>query len=189
MKKKSLILTLIIFFINILCFSQQPTNKDTLYYSKHSANKASIYSAILPGLGQVYNKKYWKVPIIYAGFGTLAYSYYFNDKKYSSYKNEFYIRINNDSTNFNPDLKIYSTENIQELKNYYQRNRELSLITSGLWYILNIIDAAVDAHLYEFDVSDDLSFTIKPIVKPIISNEKIFYNSFYSGVSLNFTIK
>jgi hypothetical protein len=167
-------------------YSQKPVAMDSLKKAEieqHSPSRATIYSAILPGLGQVYNKKYWKVPIIYGGFGALTYSYLFSDGKYSNYLNEYTHRIEKDSSLFNTAMLDYTDDNILELKNYYQRNRELSIIGMVILYALNVIDATVDGHLYSFDISDNLSMNINPYFSPNYDNR---YNG---GVQLSFSPK
>lgn len=165
-----------IFFLLLLAgnlFAQQATT-DTLAQAatvdttlqveekKHSPFKATIMSTALPGLGQIYNGKWWKVPIIYGGFGGLIYSSVFNDMKCRTYKEAYLIRIDDDPATTDQFEGRYSDANLRELVNYYQRNRDLSLIFTGVLYALNIIDATVDAHLKDFDVSDDLSLQIRP---------------------------
>lgn len=129
---------------------------------KHSPFKATIMSAALPGLGQVYNGKWWKVPIIYGGFGGLIYSSVFNDIKMREYKDAYLIRIDDDPNTTDQFEGRYSDANLRELVDFYQRNRDLSLIFTGVLYALNIIDASVDAHLKDFDVSDDLTMKVRP---------------------------
>lgn len=126
---------------------------DTL---RHSPRKATMLSAILPGAGQYYNKKYWKIPVIYAGFGVLGYSVEFNQTNYRNFKDEL-IRRQQGAGALDPDLERYSNANLDELQSFYRRNRDLSYIGIALFYLVNIIDATVDAHLFEFDMSDDLS--------------------------------
>lgn len=128
-------------------------NSDSLY---HSPRKATMLSAFLPGAGQYYNKKYWKIPIIYAGFGALAYSVGFNQQNYRFFKDEL-IRRQQGVGTLDPDLERYSNANLDELQSFYRRNRDLSYIGIALLYVINIIDATVDAHLFEFDMSDELS--------------------------------
>jgi Family of unknown function (DUF5683) len=123
--------------------------------------KAAIMSACLPGLGQAYNKKYWKMPIIYAGFAGLGYGFYFNNKFYKKYRNGLRFRYDNDSTTLDP-YPNFSDDNLVTLKNYYQRYRDLCVIGAAALYTLNIIDAVVDAHLSSFDVSDDLTIQLRP---------------------------
>lgn len=146
------------------CFAQTTSKVDSIPIDKaiHSPKRATIYSAILPGLGQIYNKKYWKVPVIYAGMGACTYLFFSNNNEYSNLKDELQYRFLQDSLSLNPKYTSYSDQNLISLKNYYQRNRELSLIVGILFYALNIIDASVDAHLFSFDVSDDLSLNVMP---------------------------
>ena len=166
--------------------AQKPLPIDSLKQAereKHSPRRATIYSAVLPGLGQAYNHKYWKIPIIYGGFTALTYSYMFNDGKYSDYLHEYTKRMNKDSANFNPAMKDYKNENILELKNSYQKSRELTVIGFVVLYALNIIDATVDGHLYAFDISDNLSMNINPYLAPN-------YNySLNGGLSFTFSSK
>lgn len=120
--------------------------------------KAAFYSAILPGLGQAYNKKYWKIPIVYGAIGTGVYAYAWNNKKYHQFRDAYKRRLagyNDDEFN-----KVYDNNRLISGQKFYQKNRDLSLlITVGL-YILNIVDANVDAHLIQFNVNDNLS--VKP---------------------------
>jgi len=180
------VLLLCIFLKHNNIYAQKPLPIDSLKQAereKHSPRRATIYSAILPGLGQVYNKKYWKVPIIYGGFATLTYLYILNDGKYSDYLHEFTNRMNKDSVNFNPDLLEYKDENILARKNSYQKARELSIIGFVVLYALNIIDATVDGHLYAFDISDNLSMNIDPYLAP--NN----YNRLNGGITFTFSPK
>jgi hypothetical protein len=128
-----------------------------------SPAKAAFYSAILPGLGQAYNKRYWKIPIIYAALGTSIYFYVDNNKQYNRYRDAYKRRL----AGFTDDefWGDGSTPNISNVgltraQDTYRRNQELSiLITIGI-YALNIIDANVDAHLLQFNVDDNLA--LKP---------------------------
>jgi hypothetical protein len=164
------LLVLTVIFINQRSFAQEKEMKmkvvdDTSNY--HSAKKATIYSAILPGLGQAYNKKYWKIPIIYAGFGTLAYFIGVNGTEYRKFRQAYNIVAIGDTANFqNNEYVVRYNANLtqlQEGRNYYRRNLELNYILVGLLYILNLIDASVDANLYNFDVSDDISLRFDPV--------------------------
>jgi hypothetical protein len=127
----------------------------------HSPKKAAIYSACLPGLGQVYNKKYWKVPIIYAGFAGLGYGFYFNHREFKTYRNALRYRYDDDPATID-NFPQYNDDNLVTLKNFYQRYRDLTVVGMVALYTLNVVDAAVDAHLFTFDVSDDLSMRIQP---------------------------
>ena len=138
----------------------------------HSAKKATLMSMCLPGLGQAYNKKYWKIPIIYAGFGTLIYFISTNGKSYRDFRTAYNIVATGDSVNFNNELVVRYDGNLSQLeegRSYYRRNMELSWILTGLLYILQVVDASVDANLYSFDVSDDLSLRFEPIVDPYMT--------------------
>lgn len=125
-----------------------------------AARKATIMSALVPGLGQVYNKKYWKVPIIYGALGGLGYFFIQNNNKYNLYRSNLKAIYDDDSSTKNQTL--FNETQLVTLKNYYRRYRDLSIIGGVLIYTLNIIDANVDAHLSTFDVSDDLSLQISP---------------------------
>lgn len=123
--------------------------------------KAAFYSAILPGLGQAYNKKYWKIPLVYGAMGTSLYFYMDSNKKYHQYRDAYKRR-----------LEGYTDDNFSYLDNsrlisgqkYYQRNRDLSALFVIAFYALNIIDANVDAALLQFNVDEKLS--IRPIIYP-----------------------
>ena len=148
---------------------EEPTEiaDSTLVKKKHSPLKATLMSTALPGLGQVYNGKWWKVPIIYGGFGGLIYSSVWNDAKCRTYRNAYLIRVDDDPATTDEFEGRYSDANLRELVDFYQRNRDLSLIFTGVLYALNIIDASVDAHLKDFDVSDDLSLKVRPTMHSI----------------------
>ncbi|MBL7896458.1 MAG: hypothetical protein JNK50_14265 [Bacteroidia bacterium] len=130
------------------------------------ARTASIMSAVLPGAGQVYNKKYWKVPIIYAGLGGFGYLFYVNQERFSYYSKNLKAEYDDDASTINETG--YSGTQLQTLKADYRKTRDLGIIGCAVFYALNILDANVDAHLTTFDVSDDLSLQIKP------------YSNFYS---------
>ncbi len=133
----------------------------------HSVRKATLLSTFLPGAGQVYNRRYWKVPILYAGFAGMAYLINFNNTNYKKYNNALIARQDdNPNTNDLEYVGKYSDENLRTLSDYYHRNRDLSIAVTVLIYALNIIDAHVDAHLYTFDVSDDLSLRVQPTLLP-----------------------
>lgn len=151
----------------------------------HSPKKAAIYSAVLPGLGQAYNQKYWKMPIVYAGLGGSAYFFYANNKDYQVFRKELQARFLNETENLNPKFANYSESNLVSLKNYYQRNRELSILVAVVVYALNILDASVDAHLFSFDVSDDLSFSLRPFTSPQINPFSEYKTAYTSGISLH----
>ena len=119
--------------------------------------KAAFYSAILPGLGQAYNKKYWKIPIVYGALiGTLTVYSYRNDK-YHEYRDAYKKRLAGE-----PDLEyggILDNDRLIRAQRFHQRNRDLSLLVAGAFYVLNIVDANIDAHLKQFNVDENLSFS------------------------------
>ena len=119
-------------------------------------------SAALPGLGQSYNKKYWKVPIIYAGLLTSAYYINDNNNRYKQYKEAYIIRMDNNPNTTDNYVGEYSSGDLLILKDFYRRNREISILCFVGTYILNIVDASVDAHLFDYDISDDISLHITP---------------------------
>ena len=125
-------------------------------YNPLAPAKAAFYSAVLPGLGQAYNGKYWKIPLVYAGLGTGVYFYISNNKQYHRYRDAYKSRLAGQTDDEFQGL--LSDESLIEAQKHFQRNKELSLLLTTLVYILNILDANVDAHLQQFNVSEDLSF-------------------------------
>ncbi len=153
-------------------------------------SKAAFYSAVLPGLGQIYNRRYWKLPIVYGAIGTGVYAYIYNDDLYNRFRDafkrrragftddEFYDVNNSGISPGNPDL---SDQALQDAQERYQRDRDLALLITIALYALNIIDANVDAHLRQFNVDDNLTFDLQPYLEyhPITSDPNY-------GVSLTF---
>jgi hypothetical protein len=143
--------------------------------------KAAFYSAVLPGLGQAYNKKFWKIPIVYGAIGTGLYFYLDNNKLYKQYRNAYKRRLAGftDDEFYGPgDTPFLSDEALIRAQRTLKRNKELSmLVTVGL-YVLNIIEANVDAHLLQYNLDENLA------LKPFID----FNNPNYTtqiGLSLN----
>ncbi|SKB29412.1 DUF5683 domain-containing protein [Alkalitalea saponilacus] len=145
----------------------------------HSPHKATLYSAVLPGLGQIYNDKYWKVPLLYAGIGGVVYGISFNTTYYNRYRSAYRDFLIRDPGNTSyerfipPTLTIDDVHGryaewfqraLQNKRRRYKRDRDLSYIGLAAIYLANIIDAAVDAHFYDFDISDDLSFSLEPVL-------------------------
>jgi hypothetical protein len=153
---------------------------------KHSAKRATIYSAILPGSGQAYNKKYWKIPLVYAGIGTISYFIVSNHKHYVEAREAYdYVSNEYEYPIDNELVDKYDEADLLEIRDYYRRNVELSWIVMGLWYILNIIDANVDAHFFDYDISDNLSMRIQPIIDPFVLNGKSHVNQFQAGIGIS----
>lgn len=126
----------------------------------HSVKKATIMSAALPGLGQVYNRKWWKVPIVYAGIGTCIYFINDNTQNYKYYRDQLIAELDGDPETVNETP--FNSSGLRQITDDYRRWLDLSYISLGLVYALNIIDANVDAHLFFFDVSDDLTLHWTP---------------------------
>ncbi|MFW5851731.1 MAG: DUF5683 domain-containing protein [Bacteroidota bacterium] len=143
--------------------------------TEHSPKKATIFSAVAPGLGQIYNKSYWKVPLIYGGFAGLGYIISQNQIFYSDFKDVYdsyqSYAVSEEKAGRTPNsdtlltvrgLTSYSIYNVKEGRDYYRRRRDLAIIGIGTWYVLQIIEAYVDAHMFSFDISDDLSLYYRP---------------------------
>ena len=138
-------------------------------------SKAAFFSALLPGLGQIYNKRYWKVPLVYAVIGTGVYAWTYNNDLYVRFRDAFKRRragFNDDEfwdlrtpgdgmIPDTPDLDLADLQNQQEK---YQRDRDLALLVTIAMYALNIVDANVDAHLKQFNVDEKLSFDVQPFL-------------------------
>lgn len=155
-----------------LCAQQaSPTrNRYDSALAAHNPKKAALRSAILPGLGQIYNKKYWKLPIVYGGLGICGSVFFYNLTNYQdtrfAYRVKYNMRVNQtDSALFSlikPNLKPLPEENLRYYRNQFRRDIDYSVLFFMLLWGLNVVDAAVDAHLKSFDVSPDLSLRIKP---------------------------
>jgi len=168
--KIPLLFTLLISFLVFPSLHAQTRNDsvyielpDSVLEKQHSPTKATIMSACLPGLGQIYNHKIWKVPIIYAGLGIMAYFIYFNADEYLNYKCAYIeSSYGNMNGNYSDLVQKYSKEDLLSAQEYYRRNLEISCIFTAVWYALNILDATVDAHLYTYNISDKLSLKVEP---------------------------
>ncbi|MFW6248418.1 MAG: DUF5683 domain-containing protein [Bacteroidota bacterium] len=152
---------------------------DSLFSKKHSPQLAALMSAVVPGSGQIYNKKYWKTPIVWAGLATSIYYIDYNQTNYKIFRNAYNLVLKRDTTGVISELNKLNGEDGAELVNtyepqlkeylingrkYYQRYMNLSYIATGVIYFLNIVDAMVDAHFYYYDISDDVTMKIQPSV-------------------------
>lgn len=190
-------ISLLFIFITFTTFAQKKNEKepDTLQtgpfveikskrpYDPLAPSRAAFYSAVLPGLGQIYNRSYWKLPLVYGGLGAAGYFYVTNNKEYHNYRDAFkrrragytddpYYDLNGDGEG--PDVTDNGLENGQD---YYQGNRDLSLLIFIGVYALQIIDANVDAHLKQFNINKDL--TLNPYME-----QSTFYGTPDVGLSL-----
>ncbi len=130
--------------------------------------KAGMYSAILPGSGQFYNRQYWKVPVIYAGVAATGYFFIDNRNKYQLYRKAYFARIDNDPNTIDTDIETtrYTTDNLKTLQDEYRRYLDLTVLFTALGYTIQVIDAIAAAHLKNFDISRDISFRVQPVLHP-----------------------
>jgi hypothetical protein len=142
-------------------------NLDLTTQKIHSSKKAVMFSAVLPGLGQVYNGKYWKLPILYGTAGTLFFFYQYNLYQYNRYFSAYEAELDGFDHEFSDPIyrDRYGSglaSELLEFSDYYYRNLERTVIGMFGLYFLNVIDAMIDAHFFYFDISDDLSFHWTP---------------------------
>lgn len=151
--------------------------------STRDPNKAALYAAILPGLGQIYNRQYWKLPILYGG--AIAFGHYikFNHDLYNAFRNAYISETDSDPATQNPFTR-FDTNALQRNAEQFRRNRDYVMILAGIYYLLNIVDAHVSAHLSEFNVNDDLALEVRPAYYQ--GNR---YTAQNIGVSLVFSLK
>ncbi|QHT65603.1 hypothetical protein GXP67_02455 [Rhodocytophaga rosea] len=140
---------------------------------RYNPRKATLFSAALPGLGQIYTKQYWKLPILYAGVGVLGYFIIDNHRNYIIWRDRYITQRTASESKLELPI-VYPTtgtaiplDRLKQAKDYYRRNRDFTVILSGLTYVLNIVDANVTAHLKDFDLSDDLSLSVQPAVDQV----------------------
>lgn len=194
MPSKHFIFLFIILFVGLFCNAQKTSDttavdgvlikvQDTIEREPLNIlgpSKAAFYSAVLPGLGQAYNKKYWKIPLVYAAIGIPVYFYIDNDRVLGEYRDEFKRRLAGfEQDRENAPFPNVSDDGLIRAQETLRRNKELSLLIAIGMYALNIIDANVDAHLLQFNVDENLA--IKPHFK---YNE--WENTSDLGVTLNF---
>jgi hypothetical protein len=184
-------ITLILLFTTVLTSTGQPG--DSLPARKQKERRytvepvrSTMFAAALPGLGQIYNRKYWKVPFVYAGFGALGYAVSFNTKNYNTFINAYQdftdiipetdsylsllVNLNPEQYDpvlhpltFNPSTEAWVRTTLLNGVDYYRKYRDLSYIGIAAWYLLTIIDAHVDASLFDYDISEDLKASVIPL--------------------------
>jgi hypothetical protein len=175
------ILFLLLVLITISLHAQQDSTKvddlkikgsikiNSNYFNPLSPSKAAFYSAIFPGLGQIYNKKYWKAPVVWAAMGTSIYFYVDNNKEYNRYRTAFKLReagLKDEFTNDDGSLLV-SRNGLISAQKTLKSNRDLSLLTTVVFYVLQIVEASVNAHLLQFNTNDNLSFSPTIISNPV----------------------
>jgi hypothetical protein len=196
--------------VQLICLQQTGFAQDTVsvvkphkQHFKAEPLKATMLAVALPGAGQIYNRKFWKIPLVYAGFGVLFYSAGFNSKSYTTYMKAYqdftdvipetdsYMDvIPADPSTYDPVLypetydpasASYYEEGLLRMVDYYKRYRDLSYIGIAAWYLLSILDANVDASLFAFDVTDNLDITFAPTYMSLPGG--------YTGAGLSASIK
>lgn len=201
--KFSSYIALLLLFATVMTCAGQPA--DTIPSRKERPKRyivepvrSTMFAAALPGLGQIYNRKYWKVPFVYAGFGALGYAVSFNTKNYNSFisayqdftdiipETDSYLEllVNLNPAEYdpvlypethNPSTAAWVKTTLLNGVDYYRKYRDLSYIGIAAWYLLTIIDANVDASLFDYDITDDLKASVVPL------------NYNYTGVSPGIT--
>ncbi len=152
-------------------------------YNPLSPSKAAFYSAIFPGMGQVYNKKYWKAPIVWGALAIPAYYYQINNSDYKRCRTAFKLRkagLQDEFTDNNGVVSV-STETLENAQKQLRQNRDLSLLSGIILYVLQIVEASVNAHLIQFNTDDNLSFKPTLIMDPIrIETPSVGFNIKYT---------
>jgi Family of unknown function (DUF5683) len=185
---------LIILILQLFCIQQNTFAQDTLAVArpvKHKFKpetlKATMMAVSFPGLGQIYNRKYWKIPVVYAGFGALIYTAGFNSKNYNLYMKAYqdftdgiketdsYLKVISPSVDpktydpvkypltYNLSTASYYRDAMLRMVDYYKRYRDLSYIGIAGWYLISILDANVDASLFNYDISNNLDIAVAPM--------------------------
>jgi len=194
-QKIKIILALLVFTTSFNAFSQKDSTsvkgvkvKGKIevtddFYNPLSPSKAAFYSAIFPGMGQLYNKKYWKVPIVWGAMGTSIYFYLDNNSEYKRFRRAFKQREAGLQDEFTQDdgTEIISRDGLVNAQKILRQNRDLSLLATIVIYTLQIVEASVNAHLMQFNTSDNLSF------RPIIIQDRFLSDAPTFGMSLKFT--
>lgn len=134
------------------------------YSKRFDPRKALLFSAVFPGAGQFYNKKYWKMPIVYGGFGFLIYVANFYHTENLKFREELFGLIN-DTTGALVSPSGYTEDQLRTLVDKTRRERDFFIILNGIWYFLQMVDAQVDAHLKEFDINPKMQVRIEPLME------------------------
>ncbi len=144
-----------------------PNDAEGVRYQQHPSapnpKKAGLFSAVLPGAGQLYNRQYWKIPVIYAGAGAAVYFIQFNTSQYQSYRRAYIASLEGRPHEY---TGVYEQGSLKQLQDGYKRYLDMTMLFTALGYTLQVIDAVVFAHLQNFDVSRDLSMRLQPVAHP-----------------------
>jgi len=130
------------------------------------AKKAGLYSALVPGMGQLYNRQYWKVPVIYAGLGVATYFFIKNNNDYNRYRKAYVSRLNNNPNARDEFTGILSTAAVKQYQDDAKRYLDMTVLFTAIGYAGQILEAIAGAHLRNFDISPDLSMQVRPVLTP-----------------------
>lgn len=167
----------------------EPVETVAVRNRQHSPKTATLL-ALIPSAGQAYNRKYWKMPIVYAGFGVTTYFAITNGNDYHLYRDAYDYKMGiktNVSDQAIEESAKYTEDNLITLRDYYRSNMELSWILTAAWYIIQIIDANVDAHFFYYDINDDLTLHVEPQFNKVEFDPSLGYgNNIGLSLKLNF---
>ena len=161
----------------------------TMIIRKNHSPKTATLLAFIPGAGQAYNRKFWKMPIVYTGFGITTYFAIRNGNDYHLYRDAYDYKMGirtNVSEQAKEESEKYTEDNLITLRDYYRSNMELSWILTAAWYIVQIIDANVDAHFFYYDIGDDLTLHVEPQFNTINDMCLGYGNNVGLSLKLNF---
>lgn len=152
-------------------------------YKPLAPAKAAFYSAIFPGLGQIYNKKYWKAPVVWGALAIPTYYYLTNNSNYKRYRTAYRLRKNGFQDEFTDDLgnERVSLETLERAQEQLRENRDMSLLSGVILYVLQIVEASVNAHLLQFNTDDNLS------IRPTLVQDPIQFDTPKVGLTLKYT--
>jgi hypothetical protein len=168
--------------------TQEKSDSSRTKKRSHSPTAAMLFSTCIPGLGQAYNKKYWKIPLVYASIGTTIYFYNYNNKLYREYKRAYINKTDTLKSTIDFYPKNDATWLLEQVKDF-RKYRDLNIILGTLFYTLNIVDAYVDAQLINFDVSDNLSMNLTPALNFTTTTSNPYQRNLKpsAGLTLTFT--
>ena len=173
-----------------LILKQDAPVEPVMMKTKQHSPKTATLLALIPGAGQAYNRKFWKIPIVYAGFGVTTYFAITNGNDYHLYRDAYDYKMGtntNVSEQAQEEAAKYTEDNLITLRDYYRSNMELSWILTAAWYIVQIIDANVDAHFFYYDINDDLTLHVEPQFNRVEYDPTLGYgNNIGLSLKLNF---
>jgi hypothetical protein len=140
------------------------TGKKPLF--EPDSKRAGMLSALVPGLGQIYNRQYWKAGIIYAGLGVASYYIITNNNEYNRYRKAYVSRLSNNPANKDEFDGILTTDGIKQYQDEYKKYLDLTVLLTAIGYAVQIMEAIAGAHLKNFDVSQNISFNVSPVLTP-----------------------